>query len=249
MIGLTASPTGRSDKADAFGEALFGPILVDVSYQDGVKGGNIVPITVRMIDVPNGPDVSGRSNHVWVDRVGLWLNDQRNRVIRKSVRAVEIELGENAQILIMVDTTEHAYALGQYLPDYTVVTGEPSPDRVKQLRKSGAMSAQQEPCTNKQREQYKQAFEDLRLKRVIATKIWRQGVNFRDLSCLVRADGKASAIDSVQVPGRLSRLGNKTDKASGLLIDFMDSFSPNLANRSRKRMQVYRKNGWTVEQV
>lgn len=249
LIGLTASPTGRSDQADEFGEAVFGPILCDVSYQDGVAGGNIVPITVRMVNVPDGPDVSGRKDQVYVERVGLWLNDRRNRVIQESVRAVENELGPEAQILIMVDKTEHAYALGQYLPEYTVVTGEPTPERVKQMRRRGAMSKQQEPCTDKQREQYKQEFEDLRLKRVIATKIWRQGVNFRDLACLVRADGKASAIDSVQVPGRLSRLGKTTNKESGLLIDFMDSFSPNLANRSRKRLQVYRKNGWTVEQV
>ena len=149
----------------------------------------------------------------------------------------------------MVSVAEHAYALGQKLPDFTIVTGEVSPDRAKEMQRRGAMLPDQEICTKSMREEYTQAFENNKLKRVIATMIWKQGVDFRDLACLVRADGQASGINSIQVPGRLSRLGRETDKAVGLLIDCYDSFSKNLEARSNKRLAIYRKNGWSIARV
>jgi superfamily II DNA or RNA helicase len=249
LFGFTATPKGRSDRADALGEAVFGPVLVDISYQEGVDAGNIVPIKVRMFRSEVGPDVAAVAdkNKAKADRLGLWLNMARNGLIAKSVRAVEKELGPDAQILVVVDKTEHAYAMGQLLPDYAVVSGEPTPDRVKQMLKRGAMLPTQAICTQAMRDHYRTEFEANRLKRVICTKVWRQGVDFRDLACLVRADGTASPIDSGQVPGRLSRLGRETEKSHGLLLDFYDTFSSNLESRSKQRVTVYRKNKWSIE--
>jgi len=247
IFGFTATPEGRSDKAEGFGEAVFGQQIADVTYQEGVAGGNIVQLQVRMITSSAGPDVAGMRNTADADRLGLWLNDYRNRLIAYTVRKVEEEIGDDQQLLVMVDKTEHAYALGQLLPEFPIVTGEPSPARITAMRKRGAMTPEQEPCTKKMREAYRKAFETHELKRAIATKIWSKGVDFRDLAVLVRADGTGSPLDSGQVPGRLSRLGDKTSKLQGLLIDFMDKFSKNLQYRSVQRLRVYRKNGFQVE--
>lgn len=250
IFGLSASIGERTDKADAFGEALFGPVLIKVDYNEGVAGGNIVPINVRMFRVDDGPDVSGiRNDDTRVNRIGIWRNERRNEVVAKVTKQVQHELGDDAQILVIVATAEHAYSLGQKLPDFTIVTDELQPGRVKQLLRCGAMIKSQELCTKKMREEYTRAFEQNTLKRVIATMIWKQGVDFRDLACLVRADGQSSGINAIQVTGRLSRLGRETDKAAGLLIDFYDSFSRNLKYRSDKRLRIYRKNGWSIARV
>lgn len=246
FFGFTATPKGRSDGADAFAEALFGPVIADVTYQEGVRAGNIVQLKVQMYEVTDGPEVSHIDNKAVAERRGLWVNAARNNKIAEVVRQTEQQVGPDAQILIMVDKTEHAYKLGQLLSDYTIVTGEPVPERVAQLRRNGSMAPEQEVCTKKMRDVYRKQFEANKLKRVIATKIWKQGVDFRDLAVLVRADGTASPIDSGQVPGRLSRLGHQTKKDCGLLIDFVDSFSKNLKGRSMRRMQVYKKNGWHI---
>ncbi len=249
IFGFSASPTGRSDGAEGFGEAIFGPIIVEVGYQDSVKGGNVVQLAARLYPSTRGPDVSKIQNAALANRLGIWTNAARNELIANVVRETEQEVGPDEQILIMVSVVEHAYVLGQLLPDYVVVSGEPTPERVQQMLKKGVMTPDQEVCTKQMREDYKRQFSDYTLKRAIATKIWSKGVNFPDLLVLVRADGTASPIDSCQVPGRLSRLGKEVDKKTtgGILIDFVDTFSSNLQYRSQQRIAVYRSNGFSIE--
>lgn len=249
LFGLTASLNKRSDNADGFAEAIFGPVLVNVGYQEGVGTGNIVQLDVEMVRVKSGPNTVGINDKVALDRLALWQNEARNNIIANVVREAEQRFGDDAQILIMVDKTEHAYRLGQLLPDYAIVTGEPDAKKVKRFRNNGTMTADQEVCTKAMRQQYRKDFEANKLKRAIATKIWSKGVDFCDLQVLVRADGAASQIDSDQVPGRLSRRATTIDKEKGLLIDFIDAFSSQLQGRSAQRLRAYKKNGWNVRSV
>lgn len=245
VFGFTATPDGRSDKAERFGTAIFGPLIKDITFQEGVEGGNIVPIQVRLYR-STGPDVSKMHNQVAADRMSLWRNKSRNELIARIAKDLAVN-NPDAQILIMVDKTEHAYVLGQLLPEYAIVSGELSAARVAKFRKQDVMVEGQEPCTVKQRQEHKKAFESGQLKYAIATKVWSKGVDFRDLSFLIRADGVGSPIDSGQVPGRVARLGKRTNKELGTVIDFYDDFSPNLRSRSDRRLAVYRKNGWHIQ--
>lgn len=246
MFGFTATPEGRSDKGDGFLEAIFGPIISDVSYQEGVAHGNIVQIDARIYRSSLGPDVSGISNKATADRLGIIRNNDRNTLVIRAVRELEEELGLDAQIILMVDKIEHAYLLAQQLPEYTVVTGVMPKERVEELLANGAMTKDQALCTAKDREKYRTAFEANKLKRVICTRVWEKGVDFRDLQGLVRADGLASPIAAGQIPGRLSRLAKTTDKTTGVLVDFFDSYSKNLLSRSRARLREYKANGWDI---
>lgn len=246
IFGFTASPVGRSDGADGFAEAIFGPQLINVSYQEGVNVGAIVQLSVRIYQSTEGPDVSNYAVKALADKRSIWLNDARNKLVSSAAREVEEEYPDS-QILIMVDTYVHAYALAQYLGDYTVVTGEPDDKRIKELIDLGVIDKDTEICTPKLREKYRKEFESGKLRKAIATKIWKQGVDFQDLQILIRADGLASRIHSCQVPGRLSRLGDKVSKEKGLLIDFMDTFSPDLQGRFMKRLREYRRNGWEID--
>ena len=246
FLGFTATPEGKADRSDGFIEPIFGHEIINVSYQSAVEVGNVVPLRVMMVRSVNGPDVSSESDETRANRLGLWANRPRNELIAGVVRAIERKLGPDAQILVMVDKTEHAYRLGQLLPEWAIVTGDMDAAKVDRFIQKGVMLPAQEPCTAKRRADLTARFTAHTLKRAIATRIWRQGVDFRDLACLVRADGLASTIDASQIPGRLSRLGRETDKQYGLLVDFVDQFSRNLLNRSNRRMSVYRSNGWVI---
>jgi len=246
MFGLTATPEGRSDGADGFMECMFGPIISDVSYQEGVAHGNIVQIDARIYRSPVGPDVSGISNKATADRLGIIRNNDRNKLVIRAVKELEEELGPEAQILVMVDKIEHAYLLGQSLPGYTIVTGVLPKERTEELLANGAMTKEQILCSTKDRDAHRKAFERNELKRVISTRVWDKGVDFRELAGLVRADGLASSIAANQIPGRLSRLGKTTDKSVGILVDFYDSFSGNLLSRSKARIKAYKNNGWNI---
>ncbi len=250
FIGMTASPTGRTDGGDQYVEALFGPIIADVPYQEAVDTGNIVPLDVWVFLVPHGPSVQHIQRKDLKDRMGIWANDYRNKMIKHAVEYAQWRLNDpNLQILIMVDKTEHAFRLQQLLPEFTVVTGEQDADDIEKFQKSGVMLPGQQSCTRKDRDRYKEEFSAGRLKRVISTYVWSKGVNFLDLNVLIRADGTSTPIASTQIPGRLSRLGSDGDKGKGILIDFNDLFSPDLQNRSRSRFKVYRQHGFKIEAI
>lgn len=246
LFGLTASPEGRSDGADAYMEALFGPIIADVSYEEAVEMGNVVQLKVTMVNVSTGPDLTGVDRKDLVDGLGIIRNTFRNNLVAKAARDLEEELGADAQILVMVDKVEHAYLLGQLLPDYTVITGVVAADRHEELLECGAIVEGQVLCTPKARDVHRKAFEVGKLKRAIATMVWKRGVDFRDLQGLVRADGMASSIAACQIPGRLSRLGKDVDKKYGRLVDFVDAFTSSLKGRSYARVRAYKSYGWEI---
>lgn len=247
LFGFTASPEGRSDGGDGFMEAIFGSQLCDVTYQESVQSGNIVQLRVKMYKSPNGPNLKGIDDKNYVDRAGIIRNAPRNDLVARATRELEKELGDDAQILVMVDKIEHAYILSSLLPEYTVVTGVLPQDRKEELERMKVLTPGQKLCSAKDRDAYRRAFESNQLKRVIATRIWEKGVDFRDLLGLVRADGLASSIAACQIPGRLSRLGKTVEKQLGVLVDFYDMFSDGLKGRARKRLKSYRDSGWVIE--
>ncbi len=256
FLGLSATTEGRHDNGDKYIEALFGPLIAEVPYQDAIESGNVVPLDCWVFPLPDGPNVASFKKQHLKDRVALWSNEMRNRAIAQSVEYAERRVAEtrkcktdDVQILIMVDKTEHAYRLQQLLPDFQVVTGQVTPETAEEFVKEGIMQDWQKLCSPKEREQAKQNFASGKIKRVISTFVWSKGVNFLDLDVLVRADGLGSQIQSSQVPGRLSRLGSDGKKLRGVLVDFYDLFSPDMKRRSEERFRSYKQNGWTIEKI
>jgi len=244
---FTATPKGRSDGADGFMEALFGPVIHHVPYQEAVESGNICQLRYRVYESKIGPDVTGMTNKVAKDRVAVWRNKARNDLIAHAVRRAEITEAPDPQILIMVEKTEHAFLLQQVLPEFVVVTGELDDAREDQLRRAGSMQSTQSAPSKDDCARMKKEFSAGTLRKVIATYKWSKGVNFLGLDVLVRAEGTSTEIASGQVPGRLSRKGHDGKKEYGLLIDFNDVFSTDMKARSANRFKVYKRNGWIYE--
>jgi superfamily II DNA or RNA helicase len=212
----------------------------------------VCQLKYRVYPVTLGPNTRGIKKKYIKDRAAIWRNPFRNALISRVARATEQELGPDAQILIMVNTTEHAFVLGQLLPDYTIVHGESlskDEEKIEKMLKNGAMLKEQVVCTKEDRKDHKAEFGSGRMKRAIATHVWSKGVNFLDLACLIRAEGVASPIAAGQIPGRLSRLGSDGLKEVGLLIDFNDIFSEDFKWRSNERISVYIANGWIPDPI
>jgi superfamily II DNA or RNA helicase len=235
-FGFSASPTGRSDGADKVLEALFGPVRLDYTYQMAVDKNSVVPIEVRMVTV-EGPSVPYESK-VAVKRWGLWRNKTRNKAIAESVKEFQDD-----QVLIMVETIDHAMHLKKLLPEYALIYSNCPKDRYMEYISQGFTT---EPyVTDKQMMARQSEFETGQLRKAISTMRWREGVDFPKLRALVRADGQAGPIPSTQIPGRLSRLD--PDKSKGVLIDFLDKFDRRLESNSYARMGHYRKLGWRID--
>jgi superfamily II DNA or RNA helicase len=235
-FGLSASPEGRGDKADMVLEGMIGPVRFSLTYQEGVAAGAVVPIDVHIYTVTGKP--IWHRMHLALKRFGLWQNEVRNKMIADIAKT----FGDQ-QVLIMCDTVEHVMHIKKYLPEYTAVYDSCSTDRYKEYVDAGMTT---DPLlTSKELIKIQSGFEKGEIRHIVGTMIWKEGVDFKHLLALIRADGQAGSISSTQIPGRLSRTVEGKDKA--VLVDFYDSFDKRLEGCSKARLKTYGEKGWNIE--
>lgn len=242
-IGLSANAGQRPDGAWFELEGFFGPVLIDLSYQDCVKHGAVVPIEVHWRDVVMDKDpASGLTNRVEKLRSGIWCNRFRNNLIARDARS----FGDR-QVLISVDVIEHALQLKRELPHYTLCYSEDGLSESERQRaiKNKLLPEDEPVMTRERRRQLKSSFEHGTLKHVIATTVWKRGVDFKSLEVLIRADAGASLISDTQIPGRTSRLSQATSKTSSIVVDYLDQFGSFFRERANVRRRNYKEHGWT----
>lgn len=138
--------------------------------------------------------------------------------------------------------TETVISLPKLFSDYLQSDGSPCGAAQSVDRNIGGVDMSQYKMTPRRIAQIRRQFESGELKKLIATNIFSEGVNFVHLKYLIRADGEISRISNTQIPGRLSRLF--PGKTCAYLIDFVDHFSPWAYQRSCVRYSDYKDAGW-----
>jgi len=249
LISYSASPDQRLDNTALAIEAYFGNKICKVDYQDGVDLGLVVPIEVWKVDWGCTPVDAIRNfkSDVKRMRLGYWSNFARNTAISRVVyETIPQRLTEkDPQILILVDKIEHALELKKLMPDFEAVYGSMDNETAEYFKKRKLLEG--DPLTKKQVEEIRKKFSSGQLKRAIATGIWSTGVDFPQLSVIIRADGGASTIKDIQMPGRVCRISSGKNK--GILIDFADTFDLWTARRSKTRFQNYENKKWEILKV
>lgn len=243
-FGLSATPYARMDNAHAVLEPLFGPMIFDLPYQQAVELGLVVPVRVKWLPIRLSHNPAERFKHrVARKRNGIWTNHARNSMIATAVR----EYPENCQILILVETIEHAVHLGSLLPEFTLMYAQMAPYDCAAYKRAKLLPADYKPLSDVQKHDMRSQFETGALRRVIATDVWSTGVDFEQLNVLVRADDRDSDIVDVQGPGRVSRTYTAPDgtvKEFGEVLDCMDTFDPTFYRKSAGRRDSYKLLGW-----
>jgi len=245
-FGFSASPV-RTDGSAIVMESLFGPVILNMSYNEAVEAGMVTPMKYVMLPCSSGPEFL-RANKDLADvvmkRYSYWCNKYRNRVIANFM--YDLKKVSDAQVLIMVATLHHALELKVMMP-WLVVAYYGNAD-MEDLRKRFPKSKypnldlDKVRMTPKQLDITRNAFAKGTLRWVVSTYVFRQGVNFKHLRVLVRADGTTTEVAGIQIPGRLSRLDEGKDCA--YLVDLNDTFSDWAANRSQARAKLYQEQGW-----
>lgn len=229
-------------------EALFGPEILKMTYQESVDAGNVTPMKYLMLPCPKGPtslcDKQGLDD-VFKKRFGYWCNQYRNREISRLV--YDIKQVYDGQILIMVGSLEHAIQLHMLLPWFKVAHyGATDLNEMKAKKfsneKYANLDLSQYKLTQKQLDIMRAAFAKGTLRYVICTKVFRQGVDFRNLAIIIRGDGDVSGVECIQIPGRVARLAD--GKEYCYLIDPDDTFSAWSRDRSASREKQYQEQQW-----
>jgi superfamily II DNA or RNA helicase len=245
--GLSASPDGRLDGADLEVNGIFGPVQCCISYRDAQAEGLVCPIKVRLVEIDMEEPLA--KSDVNKQRLGYWRNIPRNQAVAAAARAHTPE----ESTLILVKTLEHALFLRMLLPEFFIVHGGVA-DTVEGNAKwqgfcdLGLVANTPEFIENIRNidvDQAKAMFADGRIKKVIATPKWREGVDFPDLRILIRADGSGGSIDAIQIVGRLSRV--LEGKPHGIVYDFTDNYGESYLRKSKSRRNHYEKQGWSIE--
>jgi superfamily II DNA or RNA helicase len=241
MFGFTATPEGRFDGAHHRLEGLFGPRIFEMTYQEAVQHGLVLPVQVEWIDVRMPVNPCEFKKDTAKERWGIWRNQFRNNLIAQKAN----EFDSDDQVLILVRTLEHAVYLKQELPDFKLCYDKMDTDQYEALVKKGMLDKLTEPAMTPQiRDKMSKDFEAGTLKKVIATDVWSTGVDFPQLSVLIRADARASEIMDIQAPGRVVRRHDASGKDHGLVIDCMDYFDSGFFRRSQERKRTYVRQGW-----
>lgn len=216
--GVSATPTGRFDGGDLINEGLFGPVIYSYDYQQGVKDGQLVPIEICWIDLPP-PDIGlerylkyktrrGRYTH------GVWSNNRQNAAI---IKIFESTSKENHQILCVVQYLDQmnriidfAQANALQIPYVHAETNQNTLDQNGYIYLKAISKKERQEIYDKM------AAGDIR--QIISTYVYKQGVNFPNLSVVINASGGGGEFIAKQLPGRASRKTKNKDIA--YVVDF-----------------------------
>ena len=240
--GFSATPKGRGDGADDILEALFGPLIFKMTYDDGVKNGLVSKIKVRWLQCHKAPTKAlNYTLKVYKDRYCIWENEYRNRLIADDIHK---NYDKNTKILVLVATVAHAFALRKYLPEFEVNYATLPPDTLSDLIRKGLVDSNYKPLKKKDRDDLFQDFLSGKVSRVISTDVWNTGIDVPDLAVVYNVSGRVSKILNTQGAGRASRLFS--GKEYGEVVDINDKFGE-YSGFSYARFGLYKKLGWEQE--
>lgn len=241
VFALSASHGDRTDGGDNRLAAFFGPIRVNISYNEALQEDAVAPIEViaREVNLPSDParGYKGRFR----TPLAIWRNDYRNSLIAQDARSYPEDM-----VLISCTTLEHVLQLKRLIPEAIIVFADKplKPATVRKFKRANLFYPGWRPMTP---DRLTSLFKYMAKgpKRIfIATPVISVGVNLRPLSVLIRADGQASAIKSTQLPGRVSR--RFPEKNVGIVHDYVDNFASPERSAWYKRNATYKRHGWKV---
>jgi superfamily II DNA or RNA helicase len=236
-FGLSATTAGRADGTDARLESMFGRTIFKMTQQESEALGLVVPVDVRWLDVIMAQNPCTGMQGPTKKRWGIWRNYERNATIAEAANA-----HPDAQVLIIVETVEHAVYLAQHLPDFELCYGTMSHDTCQKYIEHDMLPVGYTPLPYAERKLIQEEFAAGTLKKVIATDVWSTGVSFEQLQVMIRADARGSKILDTQIPGRVDRISE--GKSVGIVYDCMDQFDDEFRGKARGREKNYKKRGW-----
>lgn len=221
-IGLTATLPTQNKEAMLAIEGMLGPVLDEVTTQEGAERGIIADIKIKILKAPFSQQVKDLRKYQDVYRYGVVWGKERNRLIIEKAKE-HVDKGDS--VLILVTQIEH----GRNLFTECVLQG------VTADFAEGATSA-------KDRTELKDALNSKRIRCVIATTIWKEGINIPELNVIINAAGGKSEIATIQAIGR--GLRRTSTKKEITVYDIFDESHAYLLNHFGMRMSIYTEMGW-----
>ena len=221
-IGFTATLQPHKENQMTL-EGTLGPVIGELTMQEAAEKGIIARPKIRLIKVPKNDKVRRIRKYQDVYEAGIVFNRARNRLIVKEARKL---IKEDNTVLILVVRIAHGDALVElakrlYEMDIPFVQG--ATDSEVRLGVKKALGNKKEKC-------------------VIATAVFREGINIPSLNSVINGCGGKSEVMTLQAVGR--GLTVVEGKKESIIIDFLDLSHHYLISHIAERLSLYSDMRW-----
>ena len=215
-LGFTATLPTEQESVMVL-EGLIGPLIAEQTINEAAELNLLAKPKIKIIKSRFNHEVHDLRRYADVYQEGIVNNVSRNRTIMTTAKNY---ISENKSVLILVTKIEHGQELrnlGKQVFDMDVefVQGSTSGDFRELVRKK--LIGKQVPC-------------------VIATAVWREGVDLPSLDVVINASGGKSEIMTLQSIGR--GLRKTEDKDHVTIVDFFDNSHHYLINHFGERKTI-----------
>ncbi len=222
-IGFTATLPEKGEKLLS-NEGLLGPVISELTIQEGIEKGIFVKPKITLIPVEKETSISNLFKYQEICSA-VAESEIRNEIIIKEI--IE-RIKDNKTCLIFIKDISHGDNLmnivyekySEYSNDFFFVQG-----RTKK----------------EEREEIRLKLENKEIKCVIATVVWKEGINIQSLNCIILAFMGKSFIQILQSIGRGTRISD--GKTEVEVIDFIDLYKY-LSSHFCERLTIYLNEGW-----
>jgi superfamily II DNA or RNA helicase len=223
-IGVSATfPSSKAARLTL--EGCIGPVIDELTVQEGIELGIISTPDIRIRKTEYHYHLHDLDRYTDVYQEGIVDNYSRNRQIMKDVKA-EVQQGNST--LTFVTKIEHGENLLQAaedigLEDVHFIHGSTEDDERTWIKKNLMKK---------------------KIKAVIATTVWDEGINIPSLNCVLNAAGGKSEIKTLQRIGRGLRTDEETRKTRLTYYDYFDPSHYFLIEHFGQRCTLYCEMGW-----
>ncbi len=220
--GLTATPP-IDDKKTLINKGLIGGVIAELTISDGIKKKIIAKPKIKLLSVPIQEAIKHKCQRSYIDSYfyGIVKNRTRNMLILKEV--IENEK-KNESTLIVIEKTEHGQNIENMMK-----------------RKNIEVKFIYGLTDKNDRLKVKKDLQEKKIKTVICSRIWKEGINIPSLNNIVLAFGQNNENSTLQTLGR--GLRRNKEKQTICLVDFLDPYNY-IAQHAILRIQTYKKHGW-----
>lgn len=217
--GLTATPFMRDKLHNWMLEGATGSAIVKITNRELIDAGYLTEAQVHMYDL----GINAGVPKTWPDcyEFGIVVNTSRNMKIIECLKTYP------QPALVLVTKIGH----GELLEKMAAKAGIKIP-----FLHGGSTKAER-----------KQALQDMKngkLKGVIASTIWDEGMDIPNIQTVILAGGGKSEIKNLQRLGR--GLRTSSNKQTLYLVDFIDRTPRTLHNHSNIRMKLWEEQGFGI---
>jgi len=211
-------------------EGLIGPVIEELTINEATNLGVLAKPKIKIIRSPYNHEVDREYNYQKAYDIGIVNNIKRNELIINT--AIDY-INEDKSILIMVNKIAHGENLISTARDIC---------NIPKKEFDSVFRYVQGKTTSEQRGFVKNALNNKKIRCVISTVIWKEGVDIPSLDVVINGGGGKDEKTCLQILGRgLRRTGTKN---TVIIVDIFDPHNHHLLNHFGERLYIYSKNDW-----